>query len=412
MNETDITRGAARTPSSRMCRGLFVILVCLSTSVEQARGQAPQLPLAPLKTVSITTDEGTWMSLDVSPDGKTIAFELLGNLFTVPIGGGRARQLTEGPAWNERPQYSPDGRTLYYTSDQSGYNEVWQIPVAGGTPMLVPGGKVSGYYLAPDADGNNRSDSAEVGVVYRSPGGRYEIRHHSTRKLSEYDTDRYFVCEGREFLITDAVAGTERQLRPGADCGADRLPASSFTPDGQAFITSFGGKLRRIAVPSGATTVIPFTATVRLRIRPMTRFRMRVSEDPVVHARRIAGATLSPDGSKVAFSAFSRIYVAPTAGGAPKRLTTLGAGEFWPAWSPDGRYVAFVTWTDSVVGGEGSVYRMHADGGGNPGTADDRVGCVHGPQLFERRHPPVRDTAAAARAAARRGEQHQQRRHG
>ncbi|MFQ5925955.1 MAG: hypothetical protein ACE5MH_00795, partial [Terriglobia bacterium] len=70
------------------------------------------LPLKPERTIEFTTDEGTWLSLDVSPDGKTIIFELLGDLYTLPIAGGEARRITSGMAFDSQPRYSPDGKLI------------------------------------------------------------------------------------------------------------------------------------------------------------------------------------------------------------------------------------------------------------------------------------------------------------
>ncbi len=85
-------------------------------------------PTGPAKQVAIDTDEGTWMSLDVSPDGKTVVFDLLGDLYTVPIGGGEATALTEGIAWDMQPRYSPDGRFIAFTSDRDGADNIWVVP--------------------------------------------------------------------------------------------------------------------------------------------------------------------------------------------------------------------------------------------------------------------------------------------
>jgi Tol biopolymer transport system component len=63
----------------------------------------------PTKTVKFTTDEGTWIDLDVSPDGRSIVFALLGDLYLLPIEGGSAKRLTSGPAWDVQPRKSPDG---------------------------------------------------------------------------------------------------------------------------------------------------------------------------------------------------------------------------------------------------------------------------------------------------------------
>ena len=68
------------------------------------------LPLKPSRKIEFTSNEGTWLSLDVSPDGQTIIFELLGDLYTVPMAGGDAKKLTSGMAFNSQPHYSPDGK--------------------------------------------------------------------------------------------------------------------------------------------------------------------------------------------------------------------------------------------------------------------------------------------------------------
>jgi imidazolonepropionase-like amidohydrolase/Tol biopolymer transport system component len=83
----------------------------------------PPYPM-PVEAV-IDTDEGTWMSLDVSPDGKEIVFDLLGDIYAVPISGGEARALTSGVAWDMQPRYSPDGRRIAFTSDRSGGDNIW-----------------------------------------------------------------------------------------------------------------------------------------------------------------------------------------------------------------------------------------------------------------------------------------------
>lgn len=87
-------------------------------------------PGGPSKSVTIDTDEGTWMSLDVSPDGKTIVFDLLGDLYRVPIGGGEATALTEGIAWDMQPRFSPDGRFIAFTSDRDGGDNIWIMPAS------------------------------------------------------------------------------------------------------------------------------------------------------------------------------------------------------------------------------------------------------------------------------------------
>lgn len=85
------------------------------------------LPLKPQRKVSFTTTEGTWTSLDISPDGKTIVFDMMGDLFTVPVTGGKATNLTKGLAFDSHPRWSPDGKKILFSSDRSGAENIWWI---------------------------------------------------------------------------------------------------------------------------------------------------------------------------------------------------------------------------------------------------------------------------------------------
>jgi len=85
----------------------------------------------------IDTDEGTWMSLDVSPDGSDIVFDLLGDIYSVPIAGGQARPLTSGVAWDMQPRFSPDGKRIAFTSDRAGGDNIWVMNRDGSSPTQV-----------------------------------------------------------------------------------------------------------------------------------------------------------------------------------------------------------------------------------------------------------------------------------
>src|SRR6478672_2538190 len=87
--------------------------------------------------VHLDVDEGTWMSLDVSPDGREIVFDLLGDLYTMPIGGGEAKALTSGIAWDMQPRYSPDGKWIAFTSDRAGGDNIWIVNRDGSKPQQV-----------------------------------------------------------------------------------------------------------------------------------------------------------------------------------------------------------------------------------------------------------------------------------
>ncbi|MEO7712861.1 MAG: amidohydrolase family protein [Gemmatimonadaceae bacterium] len=88
-----------------------------------------ELPLVAARTIDIDTDEGSWISVDVSRDGKTVAFDLLGDLYTVPLAGGTATHFTSGMAFDGQPRFSPDGKWVAFTSDRDGAENVWIMNV-------------------------------------------------------------------------------------------------------------------------------------------------------------------------------------------------------------------------------------------------------------------------------------------
>ena len=100
-------------------------------SESDERNESGGLPLSADRSIPIDMSEGSWISLDVSPDGETIVFDYLGNLFTIPIGGGKATQLTSGLAFDAQPRFSPDGARIVYTSDRDGGQNIWIMSLDG-----------------------------------------------------------------------------------------------------------------------------------------------------------------------------------------------------------------------------------------------------------------------------------------
>ena len=118
-------------------------------------GRNRDLPLDATRNITIDTDEGSWLSVDVSPDGKTIVFDLLGDLYTIPVAGGEATPLTGGMPFDAQPRFSSDGKFVVFTSDKDGGDNVWTIEVATKTLKQITKGKGNRYRSpewTPDGD--------------------------------------------------------------------------------------------------------------------------------------------------------------------------------------------------------------------------------------------------------------------
>ena len=121
-----------------------VILAVITAWPLGAQEQAPAPPatndtlvLKTEQTIDFTTDEVTWMSTDVSPDGRTLLFDLLGDLYTLPIEGGTATRIVGGMSFESQPTWSPDGRTIAFLSDRTGVENLWVADADGANPRAV-----------------------------------------------------------------------------------------------------------------------------------------------------------------------------------------------------------------------------------------------------------------------------------
>jgi Tol biopolymer transport system component len=407
------------------------------------------LPLKPTRKVEFTTDEGTWLSLDVSPDGKTIIFDLVGDLYTMPITGGEAKKITSGMGFSNQPHFSPDGQLIAFVSDRGGAENVWISKPDGSDPKQLsqdeqvefasPTWTPDGQYVIAARESQFPIQTFDLWMYHVKGGAGVQItkfkakpdtnpRDWTNTLGASASTDGHYLyyatrpgffdkvynvsfplsqiarrdrITGEEDVVTDApgsafrpvispdgtklVYGTRyetetglriRDLKTGEEhwlkypiqrddqeslFTRDFLPSYSFTPDNKDVVVTWGGKIHRVSVASGEEHDIPFTAKVARELGPDLNLSLRVEDGPV-QVRIIQAPMQSPDGKRVVFSALTHLYVMDLPAATPRRVSNDQNREFQPTWSPDGQWLAYVTW--SADGGH--IWKIRADGSGAP----------------------------------------------
>ena len=255
-----------------------------------------------------------------SPDGKRITVGMQGSLWNVDARSGAATEIVYDSRYNSSPAWSPDGKWIVYTSDDSGKNIQLGIlsVTTGETRLLTDDGNI---YLEPVFS----PDGSRLAYVSNQPKGHFHIYVRAIR-------------EGQ--WAGEPVMLTEENRRPGDRLyvgGWDMHTQPTWTPDGSqiVFVANRGEPLG-----SGSLWRMPAEAN---GIRKATR----ILEEQTLFRTR---PHVSPDGKRIVYSStagaadqFNHLYVIPTVGGAPYKLTFGSNDHFHPRWSPDGEWIAFIS---------------------------------------------------------------------
>ena len=289
-------------------------------------------PLGPTAKVAFDTSEGTWMNVDVSPDGRQIAFDLLGDIYLLPIAGGTATRITSGPAFDMQPRFSPDGKRLAIASDRNGATNIWTIDLEG-----------------KDAKQVSRDTKWFINSPTWSPDGEFIFaRHHfvKERSLGAGEIWMYHASGAEGLQVTEKTSWQKDQGEPAVShdgrylyYSRDVTPGQNFEYDKNPYQTIYavmqrdlrtGKEKRLISRPGGSVAPRPSPDGTRLA------FVRRVGTKSLLHVRDLATGGEQP--------VFDRL---------DKDLQEAWAIHgVYPqyAWTPDSRSI--------VIWGEGKIWRV------------------------------------------------------
>jgi imidazolonepropionase-like amidohydrolase/Tol biopolymer transport system component len=213
----------------------------------------------PTHSTEISVTEGTWMSLSVH--GETVLFDLLGDIWSIPLSGGEATQLTSGAAWDVEPRFSPDGQRIAYVSDEGGNEQIWIMSKEGlGAEVFTEEGEARVTEPVWDPDGpyivarRRTVDTRSIGVTeiwqYHLDGGSGlkltssdDDPHAGEQQLTEqhlwfssrwgrFSYDENPIDGLWRIVRQDRDSGEQRTVLRGAGSAARPLP----TPDGSGLV--------------------------------------------------------------------------------------------------------------------------------------------------------------------------------
>ncbi|CAN5635548.1 hypothetical protein BH23GEM3_BH23GEM3_13580 [soil metagenome] len=297
----------------------------------------------PTRDLAFDTDEGTWMSLDVSPDGRQIVFDLLGDIYVMPMAGGDAQLILGGITFDTQPRFSPDGRRIAFTSDRDGSDNLWAMNADGTDLHQITKEKerqVNSPVWPPDGLGlvgrkhfrNTRSLGAGEMWLFHIGGGdglQLSARRNWEQNAGEPELSR----DGRYLFYSEDISpggGFQYNRDPyGVIYAIQRVDRQTGEKD--TFLRGAGGSVRPHISPDGKT--MAFVRRVRLKsalmVHDMESGRERRLWDGLSHDQQEAWAIFGTYPT-MAWTPNGRHIVAWAQGGIWKVDATTGAAERIP----------------------------------------------------------------------------------
>ena len=303
------------------------------------KGDGKDLSLEPERKVTFETDEGTWISLDVSPDGQTIIFELLGDLYTMPMAGGEATPIVTGMGFQTQPTYSPDGSQIAFISDQDGAENLYmanadgtkvkKLSKAGGTgDMMSPEWSADGNYVfvsvLPGGIGAN-----EIWMYHKLGGSGIQLTNSTPSGPTTPGNRRpnaqgvSATSDGRYLYYAGKMGGFSYNMQS-FDWQVMRRDLQEGTTDVVA--TAYGGAIRPRVSPNGELLVYGtrYESQTGLRVRNLTTGEDRWLAYPITRDDQESRATrdllpaysFTPDGEAVVINSGGKIERIALADGA------------------------------------------------------------------------------------------------
>ncbi|WBH15394.1 amidohydrolase family protein [Sphingomonas radiodurans] len=333
---------------------------------------------ATIRQVPIRTSEGSWMDLDVSPDGQTIAFTLLGDIYTMPIAGGTPTRIAEGLAYEVQPRFSPDGRRIAFTSDRGGGDNIWVMNRDGSDKRQV-----------------TKEEFRLLNQPSWSKDGRFIVakKHFTTgRSLGTGEVWMYHVSGGAGVVLVKRPNETHQK----------ELGEPIYAADGKSVFYT------RNVTPG---PIFEYAQDSNTNLFDIERYDLDTGEvtKAVTGDGGAVRPTPSPDGKKIAFvrreATRSKLYVKDLASGEERKIYDDLDQDVQETWAVTGVYPNMAWLPDNsgvVFWAKGKIRRVNADGSNAreiPFTVNDTRGLIDGP------HPqiavaPDRFTTAMPRFAS------------